>query len=67
MRGLLRESRSLKSAEGNLEEGEGGVLMMVSRVGKKVPVAGCMALWGVKVPVAGCMALGGAVEREGVG
>lgn len=30
MRGLLRGSRSLKSAEGNLEEGEGGAVMMVA-------------------------------------
>lgn len=30
MRGMLRESRSLKSVEGNLEEDKGGLVMTVA-------------------------------------
>lgn len=34
--GMLRESRSLKSVEGNLEEDEGGLVMMVAaELGKR--------------------------------
>lgn len=42
--GMLRESKSLKSVEGNLEEDEGGLVMMVAAGLEKVQVAGCMAL-----------------------
>lgn len=43
--GMLRESKSLKSVEGNLEEDEGGLAMMVAAELGKGP-AGCMALGG---------------------
>lgn len=34
--GMLRESKSLKSVEGNLEEDEGGLVMMVAaELGKR--------------------------------